>query len=107
MLDWKLRKGALNGEEILHAGADYQDNVVTTSLKPILPLILKLSILTIGLHTEALPTTIRDTRQSTIVPRSGLGVMSIPTLLRMSGVSLSVLLWVLIINSPLNILMPT
>ena len=24
MLDWKLRKGALNGEKILHAGADYQ-----------------------------------------------------------------------------------
>ena len=24
MLDWKLRKGALNGEKILHSGADYQ-----------------------------------------------------------------------------------
>ena len=24
MLDWKLRKGALDGQKVLHAGADYQ-----------------------------------------------------------------------------------
>ena len=33
MLDWKLRKGAKNGEEILHTGADYQGNM--SSVTPI------------------------------------------------------------------------
>jgi len=24
MLDWRLRKGAIDGQEVLHTGADYQ-----------------------------------------------------------------------------------
>ena len=27
MLDWKLRKGVLNGQKVLHARADYQDDL--------------------------------------------------------------------------------
>jgi len=29
MLDWKLRKGAIDGQKGLHTRADYQDDLVT------------------------------------------------------------------------------
>ena len=31
MLDWKLRKGVIDSQKVLHTRADYQDDLVTTS----------------------------------------------------------------------------
>ena len=32
MLDWKLRKGAIGGQKVLHTSADYQDDLVTIAV---------------------------------------------------------------------------